>query len=120
MTPDTQALIERARNHKMTPYETFEQRVSFVFSGQSAKTKDEIRQQIFEHHGCPHSDYERLSGERAAIVAFLRSIETIDPAHKATLNQCADAIEQGLHHRAQALADLAEGDAELIGDPKAG
>lgn len=73
--------------------------------------------------------------ERAAIVAWLRAeadesrrgIDTAS-ADMATLyvsravyyDQAAGMIERGLHHRAQALADLAEGDAELIGDSQAG
>lgn len=47
----TTELIERARNHKMTPQEKFEQRVSFVYGQQdwSAKhqfTKDQIRTRL--------------------------------------------------------------------------
>lgn len=54
---------------------------------------------------------ERLSGERAAIVAWLRSVDWCSES-RSYANAFAEQIEQGLHHRAQALADLAEGDAE--------
>lgn len=50
-------LIERARHHKMTPEEKFEQRVSFVYGQQShrgpQRTKDEIRRHLIEIHGYP-------------------------------------------------------------------
>lgn len=51
MSPKLEALIERARNHRMTPAERFEQRVSFVFGQQDydspcQMTKDEIREHL--------------------------------------------------------------------------
>lgn len=49
MSPELVAALERAKNHKMSPEEKFEQRVSFVYGQQDydspvKKTKDEIRQ----------------------------------------------------------------------------
>lgn len=52
----TAELIERARNHKMTPAEKFEQRVSFVYGQQdwssgNARSKDDIRAHLREIYG---------------------------------------------------------------------
>lgn len=45
-------LIEAARQHKMTPAEHFEQRVSFVWGQMNgAMTKDEVREKLREMHG---------------------------------------------------------------------
>lgn len=55
--PALLALIERARQHKMTPQEVFEQRVSWVYGehalGGGTKTKDEIRQMLLDMQGSP-------------------------------------------------------------------
>lgn len=58
MSPELAALIERARKHKMTPQEMFEQRVSFVYAQQDwsskhQKTKDEIRAMLVSLYGMP-------------------------------------------------------------------
>ena len=57
-SPELLALIERARHHKMTPEEKFEQRVSFVYGMQDfgnpkPRTKDEIRAHMIEIYGRP-------------------------------------------------------------------
>ena len=56
--PDLLArLVDAARNHKMTPQERFEQRVSFVYgllSHRSKLTKEDVRAFLLEHNGCPH------------------------------------------------------------------
>lgn len=45
-------LMERARNHRMTPREKFEQRVSFVYGQMGgAITKEEARRQLAESLG---------------------------------------------------------------------
>jgi len=56
MSEELDRLIERARNHKMTPHERFEQRVSFVYGQQDwssphQRTKDEIRQHLARIYG---------------------------------------------------------------------
>lgn len=48
MSPELKALLERAKNHRMTDEEYFEQRVSFVYGQQdydnpNPLTKDQIR-----------------------------------------------------------------------------
>lgn len=58
MSDELKAALERARNHKMTPQEKFEQRVSFVYgqqdwSGPVQRTKDEIRQHLIDIYGYP-------------------------------------------------------------------
>ena len=57
MSEKLRKALERARNHKMTPEEVFEQRVSFVYGQQDhdkpLRSKDEIRQQMIEHLGRP-------------------------------------------------------------------
>lgn len=58
MGSDLTALIERARNYKMTPQERFEQRVSFVYGQQdwssgNTKSKDEIREMLIDIYGHP-------------------------------------------------------------------
>lgn len=57
-SPELAALIERARHYKMTPEETFEQRVSFVYGQQDhdnphRRSKDEIRAHLAEIYGTP-------------------------------------------------------------------
>lgn len=53
-------LIERARNHVMTPEEVFEQRVSFVYGMQDfdgpTRSKDEIRAALIKLYGRPKED----------------------------------------------------------------
>lgn len=55
--PTLLELIERARHHKPTPQEVFEQRVSWVYGehalGGGTKTKDEIRQMLIDMQGSP-------------------------------------------------------------------
>lgn len=60
MSPELEKLVEKMRNHVMTPEEKFEQRVSFVYGQQDydkpGKSKDEIRQMLADHtgyHVCP-------------------------------------------------------------------
>ena len=60
MTPELEAALERARHHKMTPQEKFEQRVSFVYAQQDwsapvQRTKDEIRAHMIEIYGYPEA-----------------------------------------------------------------
>jgi hypothetical protein len=75
MTPELTAALERARNHKMTPQEIFEQRVSFVSEG---KDKDGVRKRLIEQCGYPAE-----ASERAAIVARLRARRDEDEAKAA-------------------------------------
>lgn len=58
MTAQLTALIERARNHVMTPAERFEQRVSFVYGQQDydslhKRTKDQVRAHLATIYGNP-------------------------------------------------------------------
>jgi hypothetical protein len=57
MSPELRERLDALRNYKMSPQELFEQRVSFVYSGQAdgphAKSKDEIRQMLVDSHGYP-------------------------------------------------------------------
>lgn len=49
MSPELEALLEKARNHKMTPEEWAEQRVSFVYGnlpGSSTLTKEDVRRML--------------------------------------------------------------------------
>lgn len=47
-------LVEKARNHVMTPEERFEQRVSFVYGQMNGSmTKDEVRQSLINLNGYP-------------------------------------------------------------------
>lgn len=57
-SPRLLELIERARHHKMTPEEVFEQRVSFVYGQQdhdnpNPRSKDEIREKLIALYGRP-------------------------------------------------------------------
>jgi len=68
VTPELEALIERARNHKMTPNEKFEQRVSFVYGQQdwssgNARSKEEIRQAIIGIYGYPSPPPKDIQGD---------------------------------------------------------
>lgn len=58
MSPELEAAIKRARNHKMTPAERFEQRVSFVYGQQdwssgNAISKAAIRDHLISIYGMP-------------------------------------------------------------------
>lgn len=58
-SPTLAELVESIRGRVMTPYERFEQRVSFVYgqmSHNSRMTKDEVRQHLIAIHGCPYHD----------------------------------------------------------------
>lgn len=60
MSPELEALIERARHHKMTPQERFEQRVSFIhgmqdYDSPTALSKDEVRECLLD----PDSFWEK-------------------------------------------------------------
>ena len=50
-------LIERARSHKMTPQEVFDQRVSWIYGehvlGGGTRTREEIRQMLIDMQGSP-------------------------------------------------------------------
>lgn len=98
--------IERARNHKMTPQEIFEQRVSFVSEG---RNKDEVRRMLIEKDGYPAE-----ASEREAIVNWLReqyekgcAIAAEKPPHSdsernfvaaaVALQKAAEMIERGDH-----------------------
>lgn len=52
------ALVEKARNHVMTPEERFEQRVSLVYGLSDGKTftKNEIREKLVSHQGIPSKE----------------------------------------------------------------
>lgn len=92
--------LDRARNHKMTPQEVFEQRVSFIY-GQMPKaataTREDVRLNLLATHGWPAE-----ASERAAIVAWLRDrAEWAGAASKSVeesaLCRAAALIEQGEH-----------------------
>lgn len=55
--PELLALIERARNHVMTPQEVFDQRVSWIYGehvlGGGTRTRAEIRQMLIGMQGSP-------------------------------------------------------------------
>lgn len=104
-SPELLAAIERARNHKMTPQETFEQRVSFVSEG---RDKDEVRKRLIEQCGYPAE-----ASERAAIVAWLRSVaKTQRQAARQASFHVGDTGIRLLHeHQAQAY-DIAAGEIE--------
>ena len=49
-------LIEAARNHKMTPAERYEQRISMIYGllpFRSTLTKDDVRNWVAENYGAP-------------------------------------------------------------------
>lgn len=70
MSPELEKAIERARNHKMTPEEIFEQKVSFVYGQQmdspNPLEKDQIRQMLIEHQGYPARTITKEQVEEAA------------------------------------------------------
>jgi hypothetical protein len=76
MGDEVKALIEKARNHKMTPAERFEQRVSFVYSGVcEPTTREQVRARLAEEYGDPVAYEARiaeLEGELAAVRAALQ------------------------------------------------
>lgn len=60
MSPELEAALARVRDHKMTPQERFEQRVSFIYGQQdydspNPRTKDQIRQALIDVEGSPRA-----------------------------------------------------------------
>lgn len=95
--------LERVKDHKMTPQEVFEQKVSFVSEG---RDKEGVRQRLIEMNGYPAE-----ASERAAIVAWLRetaaeykakttaqqAVIEFNDNFSSTCGVAADAIEAGEH-----------------------
>lgn len=70
--PELDALLEKARNHVMTPAERREQRVSFIYGMQSADskvTKEEIAARLNEQDG-----HDTLTAERDALREALSAL----------------------------------------------
>lgn len=71
MSERLRELIEKARHHKMTPEEKFEQRVSFVYGQQDhdkpGLTKDEIRQMLIHMEGRPPIVADDATVERVTL-----------------------------------------------------
>lgn len=102
---DLKSVLQRLTSHKMSPQETFEQRVSFVSEG---RNKDEVRRMMIETNGYPAE-----ATERPQIVSFLRDMVVSDTKSAemagddedratwlnaaAALEIAADAIERGDH-----------------------
>lgn len=105
MSAELSAAIERARHHKMTPAERFEQRVSFVFGQQdhddpAPRSKDQIRQMLIDLEGSPSAALD----ERAAVVRFARmKAKDMDwsIADRMKWDELADAIASGAHINAE-------------------
>ena len=87
MSPELTAALESVRGYVMTPEETFEQRVSFVYGGQDhssglALSKDKIREMLTESHGrpaCPHcaSLTTELAASRAREAKLREALQKI-------------------------------------------
>ena len=68
--PELDELIERARNHKMTPAERFEQRVSFVMTSGTNLSREAVRDLLVEDYGDPvahERDKAKLAKAREAL-----------------------------------------------------
>ena len=88
MSPELIAALASVRGYVMTPEETFEQRVSFVYGGQDhssglALSKDKIREMLTESHGrpaCPHcaSLTTELAASRAREAKLREALEKIE------------------------------------------
>lgn len=90
-SPELIVAIERARSHIMSPYEKFEQRVSFIYGQQdhenpNPRTKDEIRAMLFDTHGYPRDEaaHARIAELEAHAAANKADMPTIweAPEHK--------------------------------------
>jgi hypothetical protein len=70
MEEELRALLEKARNHKITPGELFEQRVSFVYSGcGDGRSKEEIRAALAAAYGDPAAYEAEITTLRAEIAS---------------------------------------------------
>lgn len=83
-SPELLAALEKARDYVMTPYEKFEQRVSFVYGQQdhdnpNPRSKDEIRQMLSEANGYPRDEaaYARITALEEKIAADAAAMPTI-------------------------------------------
>ena len=93
-----QALIDKARDHKMTPAERFEQRVSFVHSGSpDGMTKDQVRAMLTERDGDPEQiALEAAEAERAKVVHYLQGLAEGDD--RRVILRIANSIAALAHH----------------------
>lgn len=91
MSVELREAIEKARDYIMSPYEQFEQRVSFIYGQQdydnpNPRTKDEIRAMLFDTHGYPRDEdaHARIAELEAQLAANEADMPTIDiaPVHK--------------------------------------
>jgi chromosome segregation ATPase len=70
MEEELKALLEKARNHKMTPGELFEQRVSFVYSAcGEGESKESVRALLAETYGDPAAYEAEITSLRAEIAS---------------------------------------------------
>ena len=103
MDDELKALLEKARNHKMTPVERFEQRVSFVFSGAGeGVTREQVRAQLAEEYGDPAAYEAEITTLRAQVAALtdalgkardaLRKVEIEGHRHQDTYAKCCEAL----------------------------
>lgn len=93
MSPELKAALEKARNRVVSPYEKFEQRVSFVYGQQdhdnpNPRSKDDIRQMLVESSGYPRDEAAHAIIEaQAAEIAALG--EALDSLHDAGECNCS-------------------------------
>ncbi|MEM9085283.1 MAG: hypothetical protein AAGB23_05120 [Pseudomonadota bacterium] len=71
MDQELDELLEKARNHKMTPAQYFEQRLSFIASGMPEGTsREKVRAMLVEQYGDPvehERDKAKLAKAREAL-----------------------------------------------------
>jgi len=77
MSPELRAALERARDHKISPEELFEQKVSFVYGQQmdspNPLEKDAVRQMLIEQQGYPRRTITKDRVEEAARALYAAS-----------------------------------------------
>jgi hypothetical protein len=112
MSENLEALIERARSHKMTPAERFEQRVSFVYSGVcETTTREEVRARLAEEYGDPVAYEARIAHLEAENARLTALVQQLGENAATAAREYAEGME-GLRAERDALANA-------IADPNA-
>lgn len=103
MDAELEAAIKKARHHKMSAREKFEQRVSFVYGQQDhdkpGKSKDEIRQMLADSGGWPLAEMAELTTLRTQVSEIRADLEVIlEAAEPMRMKEEMDCL-YGITHR---------------------
>ena len=117
MSPELKAALEKARNRVMSPYEKFEQRVSFVYGQQdhdnpNPRSKDDIRQMLVESSGYPRDEaaHAIIEAQAAEIAALGEALDSLREAAQHLLDEVYDGDDHdglcGVHDAGECNCSL--------------